>query len=413
MLQFAKHIYHYFRALWYILLLKPPAVKGKKIILVINHFFDQDIAALKAAEDESSVHFFVIEPQKLFAPIISTFPHEIKFASIPYDDPTQTKNRRKASKISRYILKILLSKIPFDLILTPSDLYYWLREFIHTAKNQEIETIVLDKEGIISPHYYFHHAEKIKNLFPPISDQFIVWSDRQKSFWENVGISSSLIKVIGQPRSDLLFTLKKQDLGLFEDESRHQVLFFTYFENAYITPELEKEKGLSWRELRSSTHSQIKKLAELYPTTHFIVKCHPQQLDIDKIESFFAGVKNVIVLAGAESSNQLLINSSLVVGFQSTALIESIVLRKPTIYTFYTSDVKAFKEGILPFHEFDVFDIVQSETQLFDRISAYISSEFKSIPNEKSRNELLKLYFNDPDGDTGKKVISYLESILK
>jgi len=381
------------------------------VVLVINHFFDQDIAALKAAEGNSNLFFLVISPQHLFAPIISTFPIEIKRAEIPYDDLSQRNNRQTASKISKFILKFLMRKVEIDLILTPSDLYYWVREFILNAKLEGIRTIVLDKEGIISPHYFHYHALKIKRLFPPISDGFIVWSERQKSFWENVGISSRDIKIIGQPRSDLLYHLSKKRLNIFDDDTKPLVLFFTYFENAYITPELEEEKGLSWRELRCTSHRQIKILAKQYSGINFIVKCHPQQLDIEDVVLFFKELQNVRILSGAESSNQLLINASLVIGFQSTALIESIVLRKPTIYTFYTADVEEFKDGILPFHKFEAFDVVHSESQLFERVSYYIESDFENIMNEESREKLLELYFNNPDGNTAKRVIAYLESI--
>ena len=37
---------------------------------------------------------------------------------------------------------------------------------------------------------------------PEIADYILVWSERQKLFWEKTGVNSDKIKVVGQPRSD-------------------------------------------------------------------------------------------------------------------------------------------------------------------------------------------------------------------
>lgn len=412
MIKFVKHIYHYFKSLSYLISLFKKRNKNKKAVLVINHFFDQDIESLKLYEKDSDLRFIVVDPKRLFAPIISLFPMEIRRAQIPYTIDSQERNRSISRLISVCLFALLQKATDFKLIVTPSDLYYWLREFVGVSREKGVNTIVLDKEGIISPHYFEYHSKKIKNLFPPISDQFIVWSDRQKAFWRKVGVLDDKIEVIGQPRSDLLFKLEKSSLNVFESESNPLIVFFTYFTNAYIPPELEREKGLSWKDLRHSTHTQIRKLADKYSNVNIVVKCHPQQLDSDEIKEFFRGKSNIKVLLGAKSSNQLLINADLVIGFQSTSMIESVLLGKPTIYTFYSKDVEEFQEGILPFHKYNAFEVVRSERELYEKVSFYINNNFDYKPDKHARQELLNTYLKQVDGQVGKKVIKFLEEYI-
>jgi hypothetical protein len=73
----------------------------------------------------------------------------------------------------------------FDCIVTPSDSFFWLREFIVVAESHGVFTIVADKEGIVSPYDYLTAPSRIKTYYHPISKHFFVWSERQKTFWIN------------------------------------------------------------------------------------------------------------------------------------------------------------------------------------------------------------------------------------
>lgn len=390
----------------------PRNQSGKKTILAVNHFYDQDIQALINASDSTDLNLIVINPRNLFAPIVSLFPVDIRAGKLPYDDSSVSSERRYAKRISKIIFRTLYRRLNFDIILTPSDAYYWIREFIHVSKNENVPTVVVDKEGTISPYYFVNHCLEVKDLYPPISDKFIVWSENQKEFWSNCGVSPDNIEIIGQPRSDLLMSLKPEKLNLFEEERNPTVLFYTYELDAYI-PSHMYEAGLTWSDLRNQCHEQIKRLAQENSEVNFIIKCHPQQLDIEEIENDFNGYENLKVLTGSASSNQLLVNSDLVVGFQTTALIESIVLRKPTIYTFFSESVHSFKEGILPFHEYSAFETVSSDIELYDKIKEFIKNKFSSNIPDESREKLIKRYLNNPDGKVGRRVLNYLQQYLE
>ena len=417
MIKKIKHLYHYLRSFVYLISnihKQDRQSKAKHNVLIINHFFDQDIEALLMANEEEDFVFKIVEPRKMFAPIISLFPKSIRIAEIPYDDDSVEIERQKSRKLSELIFNFVHKRFPFECIITPSDLFYWLREFIDVADKMGIPTIVIDKEGTISPYYFKNHTENIKKLFPPIGDKFIVWSENKRDFWINTGVKKEEIEIVGQLRSDLLKTLKKKKLNLFTDEkNKPLIVFFTYMLDAYIPKKFYHEEHFSWKELRNESHDILKKIAIKYENINFVIKCHPQQLDIESIKREFQSFKNVKVLAGASISNQLLMNADLVLGFQTTALIEAVALEKPTIYTFFSKSVEKFQDGILPFHEYDAFRVARSKEELNAMIEDFIEKDFKNEMNKESRERLLKKYLNNPDGNVGKRVLRFLENYLE
>lgn len=375
--------------------------KGSKRILVINHYFDQDISSIVRSSD--CLKYIIVKPE-IFQPIRNIYPEIVHRGNIEYDHPSLEDKRKWARHFSFFLFKWMKWIYKFELIITPSDIFFWLREFIIISKQNKISTIVIDKEGVISPYYFEHHSAKIKNNFPLISDRIIVWSNRQKNFWIKCGAEESRIKIIGQPRSDLL--LKKNDTH----QNENYILFLTYFENAYVPKEIE-EKGISWSQLRAETHEILKEIALLFADQKIIIKCHPQQRDIKEIKKEFLNYRNIHVETGTQKTDMLLINAGLVVGFQSTALIESILLKKNTIYTFWTKSVEDFKDGILPFHKFKSFLIAHSKQELLSLLSMYCNKTLSS--NRFFDEELIHYYLNLPDGSVGLRINKYLKDYLQ
>jgi len=392
-------------------LLRIPKINDTKInLLAINHYFDQDIKALQLAAS-NDINITIVEVNKIFGHLYTLYPQNVRLAKIPYDDDRIKTYRHISYLCSFIIIILLLKKVKIDCIITPSDSFYWLREFIAASKKLMIPTIVLDKEGIISPFYFNNYPQDIKKLFPFFSDRIVVWSERQKEFWMKSGVPLEKIKVIGQPRSDLLFKLKKETNFIFNNNNP-LVLFFTFEINAYIPTEYFKDKKVSWEKLRNDIHSVLKKIARNHSDLNFVVKCHPQQLDKADIEQEFNGYQNVKVLSGASLANQLLINADLVIGFQTTSLIESILLRKPTIYTHWTTDYDNFRDGVIPFHEHNAFIQANSPEELEKQILNLKDKKFVFKVDLKDRDILLKEYLNNPDGNVSNKILKYINTYL-
>jgi len=229
-------------------------------------------------------------------------------------------------------------------------------------------------------------------------------------------VGGKSIEVVGQPRSDFFFKKDKwktkEELGLSNE--RRVVLFFTYDSGAYIPLELFRG-GFNWTEMRTETHQVIKKLAEENPQIDFVVKIHPQQRDVSSILNDFSNAgRNIKLIRGSSISNQLLVNSDIIVGFQTTVLLEAMLLRVPILYTFWGKCVNEFAEELIPFHKTGGVEIVRSADELRKKIKYYIDTKAPVIAPYARENadKFIKDYFYMPNGHAGERTLRAVEEFF-
>jgi hypothetical protein len=388
-----------------------PASQGFKV-LIVNHHFEQDIDAIIEANESHAAK--VVDHRRLFGISNCFFTREERDGVVPYDK-VNPERKNAYGRIAKRIIALVRQRFPFDVMVLPSDSFFWIREVIFELRAMGIPTVIIDKEGTISPYFFKRHPAEIKEKFPFISDKLMVWSERQKEFWTNSGVDRGIIQVVGQPRSDFFFAkskwLTREQLGLPHD--RKIVLFFTYELDAYIPAQLYGSE-LNWKEVREGTHRVLNKLSMAFPGVQFLIKAHPQQRDISAIIDAFAGCrKNLTVLTGSQLSNQLLVNADIIVGFQTTALIEAMLLRKPILYTFWSKPVADFAEELIPFHKSGALDLVASESDLEEKLRLYIENAFElSVHEHHSRKKFLEVYFKEANGLTGERIWLALEAFM-
>ena len=336
--------------------IQAPIGNGKKI-LIINHHFDQDIdALLRGCSDQ--FQFLVVDCMPFFNEALLYFhTDEERDGIIPYNllRPEIITGYRAACRGLFYDLQKIF---PFEAIIMPSDSFWWIREFLEVAHEHGVRRIVLDKEGTISPYSFKVHSTQIKEKFPFISDNLLVWSERQKQFWIKAGAPEDCIRIVGQPRSDFFFQpnrwLTKQQLEV-EGFARH-LLYFTFDIDAYINVFPAEEilrEGYSWVGLRNEINEKLVAFAQRHPEVCITVKVHPQQADIDFMRQWVMqwGLTNLRLAEGAGISNQLIVNADLILGFQTTALIEAMLTDKPVFYTAWTETECKLREELIPLHE--------------------------------------------------------------
>ena len=237
-----------------------------------------------------------------------------------------------------------------------------------------------------------------------------VWSKRQKEYWEYAGAPSDSIHIIGQVRSDLLF-----DRPLARDKRyTHNILFFTYEDTAYIPHELV-EKGETWEELKQDTHQLLLEFADNFPNVSFTVKAHPQQIDLEKIQKQMKR-ENITVIGGSATATELIINSDLVISFQSTVVLESLLLRKPTIYTDWSNLVHITRETILPFFDLPCVYTAKSKEDLNKKLHSFLNNNkedfYFSDKEWKEAEEFINIYIEDADGNVSKRFNNLLVDLL-
>ncbi|MHC4395568.1 MAG: CDP-glycerol glycerophosphotransferase family protein [Planctomycetota bacterium] len=382
-------------------------------ILIVNHHFEQDIDAIVDANKTHRIR--VVDNRKLFGLSNCYFAPEEKTGNVIYDK-IRTKAKEGYRRQARRIIKLIRRYFPFDVMVVPSDIFFWIREVIYELKEMNIPTIVVDKEGIITPYSFRVHSLEIKERFPFICDRMMVWSERQKQFWIRCGVEEKFIEVIGQPRSDFFFKKNKwktrKELGLSDD--RKVVLFFAYDQCAYIPAELF-EQGFSWKEMRTETHNTIKKLAREYPQIDFIIKTHPQARDFGLIlNDFSKATHNIKLMGGSSISNHLLVNADIIIGFQTTALIEAMFFKVPILYTFWTASAESFAKELIPFHKSGGVEVIGNAEELEKRTKNFIETQSETVTpymGEK-RVKFIEKYFYTANGQTGERLLEAIERFL-
>lgn len=382
----------------YISRLQVPCDVSRKTILIVNHFFDQDVRALARAN--KNYNLVVIDPTKLFRGARLFFSDAVQGLMAPYD-----KTDHHCLSEYRYecelILENLVKRCNPSLIITPSDVFYWIRELIVVARNRGIATIVIDKEGTTSPYNFDAHARRIRDFAPFISDHIFVWSERQCEFWGKVGAGHERITVIGQPRSDLLHHERHNDLDAYFRRWQPLVTYFSYMPNAYIPVKLVQAERLDWGEMRQQSHDEIYQLACDHPGYNFVIKTHPQQSDLDDLRRKYER-ENLRVIGGSAVAYELLQRSELIVAFQTTTVIEAMLLNKRVIYTYWGPLIPRLEKDILPFHEAPGIVVARSLNAFRETCGRFFTGdnspfEFTALELQ-ARAEFVNRYLYRPDG---------------
>ena len=406
-----KLIYRYW-AKKYIVNLSCNYNQNKKSILVLNHFYGQDIEALE--KENKTYNLIVVRADILFRGAELFFYKPIRDLLSAYDQANKNKVA-EYSKECEIILQKLIKRFDIRLIVTPSDNFYWVREFIKVSKKKSINTVVLDKEGLISPHHFDAESERTRKYAPFMSDHIYVWSERQKEYWKKIGALEEDITVIGQARSDLFFNNTKNSVDSFFNKTKPLITFFTYEDDAYVPLELAAKEGLSWRGMKKQTQELLYELAQIYENYNFVFKAHPQQPDLHELQDLYE-LPNLKVIGGSEVANELVLRSELIIAFQTTSVLEAMFMDKKVIYTFWDDNIVKIKESILPFHEAKGIVVSSSFAEFKDTLNRFFNndeSEFNYSESELTqRNEMVSRYFHKPNGKTCKRFFNHVTQFV-
>ncbi len=412
---FSDHYYDL--VLWYLFFSRTPVPQGsKKNLLIINHVFDQDIEALGLANND--FNFIVLSGFTLRYLGTELFPPSVE-SYIAYNSPEMDAIKRRYRKIVDRFVRRLKKKYHIAAVVSPSDNFFYVRELIPALHDHGIPYIVVDKEGTICPAYFTHFAEYIQKNCPLIADHILVWSERQRLFWERTGVEHSKISVTGQPRSDFWRQRsrwkKKRELGIDGLRPGNKlVLFFTYDPWAY-TPDYMIEKGeMHWDVLRADTHETLFSFARAHPEVDIVIKAHPQQLDLNEIrkEITVHQTANVHLARGPELSNHLIVNADVIIGFQTTALIESMVTDTPIIYTFWGEARDRWSKDLIPFHETSGVLTAHGPQELRESLETCIANPALTADQRNARNEFVNEYLSDIDGHASDRTLAEIKKFL-
>jgi hypothetical protein len=314
-------------------------------VLALDHYFDQDLRALEA-HPRLNVRRFPY--QRLRGPALRILGDEVATGLDTYNRPGLAAARRRyASWLAGEVRRLYLEQA-FDVIVLPSDTFFYVRSLPEAAHALGIPVVVVQKETTVAVGTMQAHSALIRSAAPFISDFMTACSDRHKEFWLRAGADPALIEVTGQPRFDIYATPSSRPAS-----SRTRVLFLSYALDAYVPRAGSEARPPTWRQLRDDTEAVLLNAART-GSCEVMVKCHPQQ-NVRAEEERLARAagslwrRHFSIAKPDADTRKLIIAADLVVGFQTTALYESVAARKSVIYAAWGEQYERFRQRLIPF----------------------------------------------------------------
>ena len=380
-----------------------------RTFVIFNHCYDLDADALCAADTPHTL--WVLDPFRLFTDNHVFFPPEQRDLNCVYGTGAMRTSidRFKAAWVSAFARR-LVRETRLDALITPADTFYYLRPLIEELRTLGVPTVVQDKEGTIAPSEMMReHARVVAERYPPIAELYLFWNDTVREYWRTIGLLDDRARVVGQPRSDFFFHRErwpnKQSLGL--DPTKRLVVFFTYDADTYLRT-TEPLPDRPWKSLRDTSHAALRDLAREEPDVEVVVKAHPQQAELAEVEAEFAAdrLPNVRVMAGAGTASHLLVHADVIVGFQSTVMIEAMLTEKPVFYAGWGPAHERQSTGLVPIHTSGGCLVPHGPDELARMLRSALAGEL--VPDRttlQARRAFTDRYFYGADGHVSERVL--------
>ena len=233
-------------------------------------------------------------------------------------------------------------------------------------------------------------------------------------------IDENMIEVVGVPRADLLLKNKTQT-----QSSRPKIVFFSFPHTALLLELAKKEqkKFFNSKEKKGfyNLFYDVHKSAALFaiknPNIDVIIK--PKwyagdwkyhidkaiQLAINETKS----IDTIINLSIVEnvSAQELILSSSLVVAFNSSVILESMMARVPVILPFYEEAKSKDRDHVIWADYYDEFYVAKSNKELLEYLNNY--NKLEPI-NLITLDKMIKEAFGYGDGRNTERLFEQMNT---
>lgn len=380
-------------------------------LLVLDHFFGQDIESLAAAlapgDELSTLPYDLLRSEAL-----RVFPEEVADGLEPFARPELEPQRREWARRLRTILEEQFMRAPFDAFVCPSDIFFYVRAAPEICHDLGVPFVVVQKETTISG-LIMDFADTVRAYAPPIADHMTVCGERLKEFWIRAGADAAKVSVIGQPRFDYYRHPDRWPEDLGYRGSGPIALFLSYHVDHHHPSE---GQGIPvWAALHQQTEDELWKLARR--GWRVLVKPHPQQpwqAERRRIRREVGDLlgRSVHLVDPMADARKLIAGCDVLVGFQSTAMIEAMLARKPVVYTGWDEESQGISSQLIPFAEWDdLVHVVRDREQVVATIEAARGRAYDAAEAARA-DEIVERYLGRIDGDASEHTVGVLRNLV-
>ena len=381
----------------------------KKVLILYKSYGSNDIELLKKNK-KNEFNFFYF-PRKNIKIIFNNFFNEIKhdlnddkyYSQDQLINETKTKYRNFLKKT----VEIFNSKHNFLSIISFNFRYTSEKELHSVCKLLNIKFIVCQKESL-----HFNDDSAITKLYIETNskngefkgDYLTVYTQKFKEVLVSASVSKpENIFVIGMPRADFYFSNLKK-------EKKH----ILYLVPSWKPPKiLEKEFSFDQKKYSESVTNVVFDFAVKNPKETIVVKLKMSTSADNFLENSIKEkkIKNIILKKGGTPEN-LIIDAKAVIGFQSSGLIEALILKKPIIIPYFNVNTsQKFKECTLKLEE--IAHYAYNPDSMLEYLNNVCNDKisFSETQVEKVRN-IINHYIGNNDGKSSDKLLDFLNKTL-
>ena len=381
----------------------------KKILVLYKSFGSTDLDAIK--NNNINEYNFLYLSRKSIKIIFNSF-----FSRIDHgltDDIYFSKNanvieaKRNYRKFLEKTLKIFNKKNNFLAIISYNYRYRHEKELHAACKPLNIKFIVCQKESL-----HYGDDSKVTKLYLETNskngkyegDYMFVYTEGFKKIMISSSISDqSKIIVTGMPRADYYY-------GNLKLSKKH----ILYLLPAWRPPlSLENEFLLDQKKYTQQITKIILNFAESNPNEKIIIKTKMKKNNLIFLDDLInhRKLKNVFVIKSGYVG-ALIKDAKVVVGFQSSALIESLILKKPIIVPYFNINrSKEFEKCTLNLKECSYY--VYNEAAMKELLKDICDNKigFPIIDDNKIKN-IINHYIGNADGKSSSRLLKALNKIF-
>ena len=170
-----------------------------------------------------------------------------------------------------------------------------------------------------------------------------------------------------------------------------------------------------WEKLHQETEDQLWELARR--GWRVLVKPHPQQpwqaarRRIRRQVGDLLG-RQVFLVDPLADARRLIAGSDVIVGFQSTALIEAMLARKPVVYTGWDDEAKSLSSQLIPFAQWPtLINVVERRDEMVAIVEAARGTSYDDAQAAQA-DEIVERYLGQIEGDAAERTVAVLREVV-
>lgn len=300
-------------------------------------------------------------------------------------------------------------------IVNFNHVYHAQRDLAHVAEAMGIPFLTLLKECLRTPKYNLETEFVYKHVIKSYEGSRIgVHNEMTKNILLKSGIvSENNIELLGQGRSEKLLRMRRLK-SKAADPGRKCIMYFSisetaglpYFGNLFSPSEKGGLPALNWGGLAGNVLKMIVEYVQSRNDVSLIVKGKPSGV---YSHGLVGGNDNVTFVHGNPDMG-LYEKVDVVVGFNTTGLVEAVAAGVPAITTYFGIDEERMKPYL--FDWYGCVEVVHDRDACFAKLDKYLFE--RAQPNVSSENmvKLLSSYLGNADGKAVERIREFFANNL-